>query len=123
MARCGGTVKFFNVEKGYGFIQQNNGGDDLFVHHSDIEGDGFKSLNQDQEVEFIVEYDSQKDKSKATCVTGPHGSQLSGGKGGGKGKSKGGYKGDGGYKGGKSKGGYNSGYGGGNSYGNSGGGW
>lgn len=109
MARCGGTVKFFNVEKGYGFIQQNNGGDDLFVHHSDIEGDGFKSLNQDQEVEFIVEYDSQKDKSKATCVTGPHGGVLSGGKGGGgKGKSKGGYKG---------------GYGGGNSYGNSGGGW
>ncbi len=50
-----GTVKFFNSEKGFGFITPNDGGKDLFVHSSEIQGDGgHASLNDGQEVEFEV---------------------------------------------------------------------
>ncbi|BFH15389.1 cold shock-like protein CspLA [Paenibacillus dendritiformis] len=48
-----GTVKWFNAEKGYGFIQVENG-DDVFVHYSAIQGDGFKSLDEGQAVEFEI---------------------------------------------------------------------
>jgi len=48
-----GTVKWFNPEKGYGFIRQENG-EDVFVHYSSISGDGFKSLEEGQRVEFDV---------------------------------------------------------------------
>ena len=48
-----GTVKFFNTEKGYGFISREDG-DDVFVHFSNIEGDGFKNLEEGQTVEFEV---------------------------------------------------------------------
>jgi len=47
-----GTVKWFNDAKGYGFIQPDEGGKDLFVHHSNIEGAGFKSLTENAKVEF-----------------------------------------------------------------------
>ena len=47
-----GTVKWFNDAKGYGFIQPDDGGKDLFVHHSSIQGDGFKSLAEGARVEF-----------------------------------------------------------------------
>jgi len=53
MAR--GRVKWFSDEKGYGFITQEDGGDDAFVHHSDIEGTGFKTLSEEDEVEFDLE--------------------------------------------------------------------
>jgi len=48
-----GTVKFFNAEKGYGFISRE-AGDDVFVHFSAIEGTGYKSLEEGQRVEFDV---------------------------------------------------------------------
>jgi len=48
-----GTVKFFNEDKGYGFISREQG-DDVFVHYSNIQGDGYKSLSEGQKVEFDV---------------------------------------------------------------------
>jgi len=48
-----GIVKWFSAEKGYGFISREDG-DDVFVHYSAISGDGFKSLEQGQKVEFEV---------------------------------------------------------------------
>ncbi|MSR06266.1 MAG: cold-shock protein [Gemmatimonadetes bacterium] len=53
MAR--GKVKWFNDAKGYGFIQQDAGGPDVFVHFSAIQADGFKTLAEGQEVEFEVQ--------------------------------------------------------------------
>lgn len=49
-----GTVKWFNAEKGYGFIAPEDGSADLFVHYSSTEGSGFKSLEENQRVEFEV---------------------------------------------------------------------
>ena len=49
-----GTVKWFNDEKGYGFISPDEGGDDLFVHHSGIAGEGFKSLDEGAKVTYVA---------------------------------------------------------------------
>ena len=49
-----GTVKWFSDDKGFGFIAQEGGGADVFVHHTNIQGTGYKSLNDDQRVEFDV---------------------------------------------------------------------
>ncbi len=49
-----GTVKWFNAEKGYGFIQPDEGGEDLFVHFSAINQSGYKSLDEGQKVTFEV---------------------------------------------------------------------
>jgi CspA family cold shock protein len=51
--RTQGTVKWFNAEKGYGFISRE-GGDDLFVHYSEITGSGYRSLNEGDTVEFEI---------------------------------------------------------------------
>ena len=49
-----GTVKWFNAEKGFGFIAQEDGGDDVFVHYSAINMQGYKSLEENQKVAFEV---------------------------------------------------------------------
>lgn len=49
-----GTVKFFNADKGFGFIAPDGGGDDLFVHFSNIESTGYKTLEDGQRVEFEI---------------------------------------------------------------------
>ncbi len=49
-----GTVKWFNAEKGYGFITPDDGSKDLFVHFSEIQGSGYRSLDEGQKVEFEV---------------------------------------------------------------------
>ena len=49
-----GTVKWFNAEKGFGFIAQEGGGEDVFVHYSAIESSGYRSLEENQKVEFDV---------------------------------------------------------------------
>ena len=63
-----GTVKWFSAEKGFGFIVPEDGGKDLFVHHSNIEMSGFKSLQDGQKVEY--EAGQGKKGPEATKVRG-----------------------------------------------------
>lgn len=49
-----GTVKWFNADKGFGFITPDDGGKDLFVHHSEVKVDGYATLNDGQKVQFDV---------------------------------------------------------------------
>ena len=51
--RTQGTVKWFNGDKGFGFVSQEDG-DDLFIHYSEIQGDGFRNLNEGDKVEFEI---------------------------------------------------------------------
>ena len=62
-----GTVKWFNAEKGYGFITNDANGEDVFVHFSAIQVDGFKTLEEGQKVTFDVESDP-KDSRKLRAV-------------------------------------------------------
>lgn len=58
-----GTVKWFDDKKGFGFIEQVNGGPDCFVHYSSIIAPGFKTLSEDDEVEFDVEENNRGPKA------------------------------------------------------------
>lgn len=60
-----GTVKFFNADKGYGFIAPENGGDDAFVHISAVQHAGMSTLNKDQRVSYELETDR---RGKASAV-------------------------------------------------------
>ncbi|KAK9917072.1 hypothetical protein WJX75_000585 [Coccomyxa subellipsoidea] len=72
-----GTVKWFNSSKGFGFITPEDGGPDLFVHQSSIDAEGFRSLRENEPVEFFVE-ESEDGRTKAVNVTGPDGAPPQG---------------------------------------------
>ena len=59
-----GTVKWFNSEKGFGFISPDGGGKDLFVHHSEIQTDGYATLDEGQKVTF-----EEGEGQKGPCAT------------------------------------------------------
>ncbi|CAA9560629.1 MAG: Cold shock protein of CSP family [uncultured Truepera sp.] len=64
-----GRVKWFSNEKGFGFIEQSDGGADVFCHFSAIEGSGYRSLNEGDEVEFEVEQGQKGLQAKNVTVT------------------------------------------------------
>lgn len=64
-----GIVKWFNSDKGYGFISNDTGGDDLFVHFSGIATQGYRSLTEGQKVTFDIETDTKNGKRCATNVS------------------------------------------------------
>ena len=63
-----GTVKWFNADKGYGFLSNDEGGEDVFVHFSAIQTDGYRTLEEGQKVEFEEEMDERKGKLRAVNV-------------------------------------------------------
>jgi cold shock protein len=64
-----GTVKWFNNDKGYGFITQDEGGKDVFVHHSAISGEGYKSLAEGAKVEYEVEDGPKGPQARTVSVS------------------------------------------------------
>ncbi|HEY3374303.1 MAG TPA: cold shock domain-containing protein [Candidatus Aquicultor sp.] len=65
-----GTVKWFNDGKGFGFISQEDGGPDVFVHHSAITGDGFKTLAEGAAVEYEVQMEAKGARAANVTVIG-----------------------------------------------------
>uniref|UniRef100_A0A7N0UX25 CSD domain-containing protein n=1 Tax=Kalanchoe fedtschenkoi TaxID=63787 RepID=A0A7N0UX25_KALFE len=94
-----GTVKWFNDTKGFGFITPDDGSEDLFVHQSSIQSEGFRSLAEGESVEYTVG-SGDDGRAKAVDVSGPDGAPVQGSRGGGRGRGGGG----GGYGGGRSGG-------------------
>ncbi len=64
-----GKVKWFNDQKGYGFIERDGGGEDVFVHYSGITGDGYRSLEEGALVEFEVVQDPKGPRADKVRVT------------------------------------------------------
>ena len=65
-----GTVKWFSAEKGYGFIQRQDGGPDVFVHYSAINGAGYRTLEEGQAVEFEVTKGPKGDQAQNVTLMG-----------------------------------------------------
>lgn len=65
-----GTVKWFNDSKGFGFIEQEGGGEDVFVHYSAIQTDGYKSLKEGQQVEFEISQENKGLRAANVKVSG-----------------------------------------------------
>ena len=63
-----GIVKWFNTQKGYGFIEARNGGDDVFVHISAVEKSGLRSLDAGQQVYYQIQLDPKKGKAAAINI-------------------------------------------------------
>lgn len=77
-ARRTGVVKWFNTEKGYGFIVPDDGESDIFVHQTAINVEGFRSLADGEAVEFSTDEDPNSGKIKAADVTGPGRADVAG---------------------------------------------
>jgi len=73
-----GKCKWFDVQKGFGFIDVENQEQDLFVHQTDIKAQGFRSLAEGESLEFKVSRDAKTGKLKAIEVTGPGGDFVQG---------------------------------------------
>mmetsp|Transcript_12553 Transcript_12553/g.35636 ORF Transcript_12553/g.35636 Transcript_12553/m.35636 type:complete len:147 (-) Transcript_12553:297-737(-) len=73
-----GTVKWFDVKKGFGFIVPDDGSDDVFVHQTAVHAEGFRSLSEGEPVEFTTMEDPTNGKIKAQNVTGPMGAFVQG---------------------------------------------
>jgi protein lin-28 len=73
-----GSVKWFDVKKGFGFIVPDDGTDDVFVHQTAIHAEGFRSLAEGEPVEFTTMEDPSNGKTKAQNVTGPMGAYVQG---------------------------------------------
>lgn len=73
-----GTVKWFDVKKGFGFIVPDDGTEDIFVHQTAIHSEGFRSLAEGEPVEFSTMEDPSNGKTKAQNVTGPMGAFVQG---------------------------------------------
>jgi CspA family cold shock protein len=63
-----GTVKWFNDSKGFGFIEQEDGGQDVFVHHSAIQADGYRTLQEGAKVEYEVTNDAKGPRASNVTV-------------------------------------------------------
>jgi cold shock protein len=67
-----GKIKWFNDQKGYGFIERDGGGEDVFVHYSGIEGEGYRTVEEGARVEFEVVTDTKGPRAdKVRVVSGP----------------------------------------------------
>ena len=71
-----GTVKWFNDTKGYGFIAPDEGGNDVFVHISAVQGSGLSGLNEGDKIEYELEVDSARGKTSASPTIAPNMKQL-----------------------------------------------
>ncbi|XP_022989817.1 cold shock protein 2-like [Cucurbita maxima] len=96
-----GTVKWFSAQKGFGFIAPHDSGEDLFVHHTSILSDGFRTLFNGQAVEFSIDYGQDHHAKPVDVTVIGRTSRFGGGRGGGRGRGtdSGRFSGRGGYGG------------------------